>query len=88
MIFDSVTYYATSPPVFSLDKGADLIQLNNIISLQMFANAHGPQPTKQYPNAQPAGWGAATAAALDDERRLGAYDLDWNYGIAASKSRQ
>ena len=83
MIFDSVTYYPTSPLAFSLDKGARLIQLNNVHALQMLTdpNMHGPQPATLAPNVQPERWGAATAQALDDERRLGAYDLEWNYGF-------
>jgi hypothetical protein len=71
LILDSVSYIAASPIVFKLDKGAKLIQLNNVQSFQ---------PPKLI-NVQPEGWGAATAQALDDERLLGQYDLDWNYGI-------
>ena len=78
VIMDSVCFGADNVPVLKLDKGGNLIQLNNVHSLQPVAVC--------LPNVQPKGWGAAAVAALDDERRLGQYDLDWNYGITRTKS--
>ena len=47
LILDSNIFGADSPPAFKFDKGANLIQLNNIHS--------GQQPVF-IPNVQPEGW--------------------------------
>jgi hypothetical protein len=81
IILDSIPCYNGGGPTFSLDKGANLIQLNNFVAPIYPPLPGASQASTFIPNVQPEGWGDATARALDDERRLGALDLDWNYGM-------
>ncbi len=72
-------------PRFQLGKGARLIQLQNTIYDLQGADKAGDRMVvgtwpEQLPNRVPRGGLAQVTAALDDVRRLGAIDLQLNYG--------
>ena len=75
LILDSNTFHDAAAPVFEFGPSATLIQLNNVVSLK---------PPKLL-SAHPQNWESTVAEALDDERRLGQYDFDWNYKQSANQ---